>query len=207
MFRKILAGLACAAMILITAAQTPPQKAMDKIPESDWSLVRELQSVKIADFSVQDLPLEETMKKLFAMLPRDVKYIRGYKIQNEGQSDIVTVTVRDIELGVLISFIASSAKMGIHEKSGILEFMPYGSQRKIFSFLIKDEVARKFGFAGEKGDTVDVLDYLNKFKIYAGSAKYIPSKNILYGHFRDDERAVLSSAITFMERGVDLVVR
>ena len=196
------------AISIDTFSQKPNRTAIadEGIYKGNIPLIEELSEIRIPDFVVEDVSVDLALKKLFSILPRNLKYVKGYKVHEGAALEKAYVQFRDAELGIILVSIASSAGLVLQDDGGIVTFKPRGlgqgiiDRQEISGTNISREVARKLGFPSEEAKSSDVKAQLKAVGLNCSSAQYSSKGGILLTQVGSD-LALLRAVITLIERG------
>lgn len=169
------------------------------------ALLEEVRGIKVAEFVVDDLPLQEALARLWKLVPQKTRYLKEFRIVPGDNYLPVAMSQKNAELGAILLSLGPASGSRIEEKEGVVTyhrgFFP-GDRHEI---PLKSRTAELLRLPKEAPDSkalVDVTDILSKWKIEKlRTALYVPKTCTLYVQGFEDETALLRSVIFLLEQG------
>lgn len=191
----------------ITYCQTaiPLSRHEDPRFAGNAHVVDELASIRVKDFEYEGTSIKEVMKKLFGKLPRNMAYIKGYKVVKDAPVGEIFVKYSDVELGILLTSIASSAGMMLQDENGLMVITQrFDDSIEVAGTNLTAKAAEQLGFPRGKEPIVDVCEKLAAVGVGCESAKYYSRQGVVIAKANQKEMALLRNIVLLINRGYEI---
>ena len=169
------------------------------------ALMEELSGCVIPDFTINEVDAKGALDRLFALAEGKLKYVKGYKMGAGESPQRLSLSLKNVEFGVALNYIAENFSLRMREANGLLTFGPVEwKERSIRAIPVKDATARKLNIGQTTAADSGAKEALERIGIDCHKAAYSVTRKLLVIEANEGHLERLAVLINLMENGYEI---
>lgn len=169
------------------------------------ALLVEVKGIKVAEFVVDEVPLQEALDQLWKHVPPETRYLKAFRAVSGNNHLPLTMSLKNSELGAVLLSLASASGSRVEEEEGVVSYHRDFFPSDLHMIPLKRRTAEPLNLPIEAPPSkvlVDVTGILSQWKIERlHSALYVPQTFTLHIRGSAEEAELLRSVIFMLEQG------
>ncbi len=169
------------------------------------ALMEELSGCVTPDFTINEVDARGALDRLFELAEAKLKYVKGYKMETGDSPRRLSLSLKNVEFGVALTYIAENFGLRMREANGLLTFGPVEwNKRSIRVIPMKEATARKLDVGQTTAAAYGAKEALEKIGILCYKATYAPARKLLVIEADEGNLERLAVLINLMETGYEV---
>ena len=169
------------------------------------ALMEELSGCVIPHFTINEVDANGALDRLFELAEGKLKYVKGYKMVAGESPRRLSLSLKNVEFGVALTYIAENFSLRMREANGLLAFGPVEwKERSTRLIPIKDATARKLNIGQTTAAASGAKEALEKIGIVCHKATFAPTRKLLVIEANEGNLEKLVILINLMENGYEI---
>ena len=165
-------------------------------------LMEELGGCVIPDFTINEVDANGALDRLFELAEGKLKYVKGYKMGAGESPRRLSLSLKNVEFGVALTYIAENFSLRMREANGLLAFEPVEWKLRSTRVIpIKEATARKLNIGQTTAAASGAKEALEKMGIVCHKATYAPTRKLLVIEADEGNLERLAVLMNLMENG------
>lgn len=166
------------------------------------ALMEELSGCVIPDFTINEVDAKGALDRLFALAEGKLKYVKGYKMGAGESPQRLSLSLKNVEFGVALTYIAENFSLRMREANGLLAFGPVEWKARSMRVIpMKESTARKLNIGQTTGDASGAKGALEIIGIDCHKAAFSVTRKLLVVEASEHHLERLAVLINLMENG------
>lgn len=169
------------------------------------ALMEELSGCVIPDFTIKEVDANGALDRLFELAEGKLNYVKGYKMGTGESPRRLSLSLKNVEFGVALTYIAENFSLRMREANGLLAFEPV--EWKLLSIRVipmKDATARKLNIGQTTAADSGAKEALEKIGIDCHKATFSVTRKLLVIEANEGNLERLAVLINLMENGYEI---